>query len=178
MLARDDKSTACVRDIVASIVRDAWAKAQDWTVAWKTGKTQLKSVVESLINLPEDEQVEPLVHESALQLHTCITKMQACVSILNELLENLIKVEKLQTGKKCNQPLFSTLTLHQMACVLESVCEDYRKETEIKAGLCTVLPHSHNVDTLNTALTLWTHHVHLVTHQFPLKSLLRETQQL
>lgn len=62
--------------------------------------------------------------------------------------------------------------------VLESVCEDYRKETELKAGVCTPLPFTNSRDTLSTVITLWSHHAHVVTHQYPLKLLLRETQQL
>ncbi|KAK7070851.1 hypothetical protein SK128_017181 [Halocaridina rubra] len=182
---REAKEGASVRDIVSSIVRSAWAKAQEWTVAWKAGSSHLKMVVETVINLKEDEEIAPVVHEAGLQLHSSINKMacisihfQTCVRSLEELLESLKRVQNLQSDHLLEQPLFSTLTMHHMVSVLESVCGDYKRETEIKAGICSILPDTRNVDTLNTAITLWTHHVYLVTHQFPLKSLLRETQQM
>ncbi|KAK8731036.1 hypothetical protein OTU49_007766 [Cherax quadricarinatus] len=103
--------------------------------------------------------------------------MKACVRTMDKLLEELQNLQRLQKSN-AEQPLFSSLTLQQMVSVMECVCDDYRKETEVKAGACTPLPSTSCPDTLNTLVTLWTHHTHVVTHQYPLKLLLRETQQL
>lgn len=62
--------------------------------------------------------------------------------------------------------------------VLEQVYENYRYETDLKANACSPLPSIRCTDVLNTCVTLWTHHTQLHTHHFPLKLLLRETQQL
>lgn len=70
------------------------------------------------------------------------------------------------------------LPSHQSVRVLEQVYENYWWETDVKAKACSPLPSSGCADVLNTCVTLWTHHTHLHTHHFPLKLLLRETQQL
>ncbi|XP_042865268.1 uncharacterized protein LOC122248935 [Penaeus japonicus] len=176
-LPRDDRTGLNQREIVSSIIRNAWSAAQKWTIARKAGGLELKRVADAVVNAGSQDELKPEIHQTALQLKSSVSKMQACVRILDDLLEEMKKLQNLYC-KDGDYPLFSTLTLGQMVSVLESVCEDYKKETEVKAGVCAPLPFTNSPDTLSTVITLWSHHAHVVTHQYPLKLMLRETQQL
>ncbi|XP_069986829.1 uncharacterized protein [Penaeus vannamei] len=176
-LPRNDRAGYNKREIISSIIRNAWSAAQKWTIARKAGGLELKKVADAVVSARGEDELKPEIHNAALQLKSSVSKMQQCVRILDDLLEEMKKLQKLYC-KDGDYPLFSTLTLEQMVSVLESVCEDYRKETELKAGVCTPLPFTNSRDTLSTVITLWSHHAHVVTHQYPLKLLLRETQQL
>ncbi|KAK3857107.1 hypothetical protein Pcinc_036617 [Petrolisthes cinctipes] len=183
-LAREyDVEIGGVRQVVSGVVRSAWSSAQEWTVAWREGTAQLKTVVAGLLKADgkgeegEDGHLPPSVHQAADQLTLYIAKMRDCVRTLKDLVEQIQKVERMQC-EASTSPLFSTLSVHHMVCVLEQVYENYRCETDVKVGACTPLPTNRCPDILNTCVTLWTHHTHLHTHHFPLKLLLRETQQL
>ncbi|XP_050740395.1 uncharacterized protein LOC127010403 isoform X2 [Eriocheir sinensis] len=170
------------REVTEAVVRSAWAAAQEWTVAWKVGSGHLKMVVDGLEGLEGDRVPEKAVHDAAKSVHGALVKMRGCVTTLQGLLQQLRKVEELEKKKEDDGggggPLFSTLTLHHMVLVLASVCNDYEQETRIKEAACRPLPSIRSPEGLNSALALWTNLAYLPPHHFPLKTLLRETQQL
>lgn len=167
------------REITASVVRSAWAAAQEWTTAWKAGSSQLRTVVDGLEGLGTDSIPSSKVHEAAKGVHGALVKMRGSVAALAGLLEQLRKVEEIEKKKEGGgAPLFSTLTLHHMVLVLTSVHNDYECETRVKEAACQPLPSARSPEVLSSVFALWTHLTHLPQHHYPLKTLLRETQQL
>ncbi|CAL4066019.1 unnamed protein product, partial [Meganyctiphanes norvegica] len=102
--------------------------------------------------------------------------MCARVTTLADLVMQLERLQNCQSDAERDEPMFSTLTLGHIVSVLSSVAEDYKQETSVKKGACAPLPSTRNVDTLNTAITIFSHHTYIETHLFKLKLLLRETQ--
>ncbi|XP_045125781.1 uncharacterized protein LOC123513034 [Portunus trituberculatus] len=167
------------REVTASVVRSAWAAAQEWTAAWKAGSSQLRTVVDGLEGLGTDSVPAHKVHEAAKGVHGALVKMRGSVAAMAGLLEQLRKLEEIEKKKEGGgAPLFSTLTLHHMVLVLTSVHNDYECETRMKEAACHPLPSACSPEALSSAYALWTHLTHLPPHHYPLKTLLRETQQL
>ncbi|KAG0724056.1 Nuclear fragile X mental retardation-interacting protein 1 [Chionoecetes opilio] len=167
------------REVTAAVVRSAWAAAQEWTGAWKVGSSQLRTVVDGLEGLEAACAPEKTVHEAAKGVHAALVKMRGCLATLAGLLEELKKVEELEKKKEGGgAPLFSTLTLHHMVLILASVSSDYERETRVKEAACHPLPSARSPAALATSHALWTHLVYLPPQHYPLKTLLRETQQL
>ncbi|XP_042234653.1 uncharacterized protein LOC121874542 [Homarus americanus] len=108
VLAREKSEGHSTREMVSAIVRSAWGSAQEWTVAWKCGVSQLKIVVGELVGAGQDDELGQHVHAAAQQLHRAVSKMRVCVRTLEDLLQQLQKVQD------SDEPLFSTLTIHHM----------------------------------------------------------------
>lgn len=98
-LPSETSENSGTREVTASVVRSAWAAAQEWTAAWKAGSSQLRTVVDGLEDLGTDSVPSNKVHEAAKGVHGALVKMVSGMWWLKETLP--IASQKLRHKTAC-----------------------------------------------------------------------------
>lgn len=74
-LPRNDRAGYNKREIISSIIRNAWSAAQKWTIARKAGGLELKKVADAVVSARGEDELKPEIHNAALQLKSSVSKM-------------------------------------------------------------------------------------------------------